>query len=198
MKNANTMDKNEAKRFSEIWWKSRTDAGKSQEYMAQHLGISKRTVQNWEHGVTCPDLFQSSEWFSLLGLNPIHYYLSYLHPGMFRDTISSADEQEVEETLVQLIRNSTLTEKRELLFLMSGQHGSSWHSLLQLFTAHCHTTLRSRVIAARVIVDSYEMEEETGDLVCADAILPDMNMLNIATGRGKRAVQEKKKGYTIQ
>lgn len=190
-------EKDNAQRFSLIWWKSRTDAGKSQEYMAKHLGISKRTVQNWEHGVTCPNLFQSSEWFRLLGQNPLHYYLSYLHPGMLRDD-SSYDEAEIDEALMLLISNSTPKEKRELLFLMSGQHGSSWHSLLQLFTAHCHTSLRSRVTAARVIVDSYEMEEHTGDLVCPDAVQPDMDMLNMATGRGKRAVQEKKKGYTIQ
>lgn len=36
------------KRFAKIWWKSRADAGKSQEFMALSLGVSKKTIQNWE------------------------------------------------------------------------------------------------------------------------------------------------------
>ena len=33
-----------AKRFSKIWWKSRADGKKSQEYMALSIGVSKRVL----------------------------------------------------------------------------------------------------------------------------------------------------------
>lgn len=31
-----------AKRFAKVWWKSRDDVGKSQEFMALSMGVSKR------------------------------------------------------------------------------------------------------------------------------------------------------------
>ena len=34
------------KRFSKIWWQSRADMQKSQEFMALSLGVSKKTIQN--------------------------------------------------------------------------------------------------------------------------------------------------------
>lgn len=187
-----------AVRFAKIWWKSRSDAKKSQEYMALHLGVSKRTIQNWEHGVSSPDFFQSTEWFRLLGQNPIHYYLGYLYPEMFDKESANDSDKAVEETLMFMVQNTTAIEKRQLLYLMSGNHGSSWYSLLQMFTAHCHTSMRSRVSAARIIAESYEMEAETGALVCKDQVQPDMEVLNFAISQGKQAAQDGKSGYTAQ
>lgn len=188
-----------AERFAKIWWQSRMDAKKSQEYMALNLGVSKRTIQNWEHGASSPDLFQSTEWFRVLGQNPIHYYLAYLYPHLF-DNLSTVDEDEkkIEEALMHIVQNTTSLEKRQLLYLMSGNHGSSWYFLLQMFTAHCHTTMRSRVSAARMIAENYEMEEAAGHLVCKDEVLPDIDVLNYAIQQGKQAAQDGKYGYTAQ
>ena len=92
----------------------------------------------------------------------------------------------------------TPVEKRQLLYLMDGNHGSSWYSLLQMFTAHCHTSMKSRVAAARVIAENYEMEAKSGDLVCPENVQPDMDVLNFAILEGKQAAQEHKMGYTTQ
>lgn len=46
-----------AKRFAKVWWKSRDDVGKSQEFMALSMGVSKKTIQNWEKGLSSPNLF---------------------------------------------------------------------------------------------------------------------------------------------
>ena len=186
------------KHFAEIWWKSRSDAGKSQEYMALGLGVSKKTIQNWEHGASAPNLFQGCEWFRLLGLNPTPYYLSFLFPSLFELLESpNADEKAVEDTLVQLIRSATSREKQQLLFLMTGSHGSSWHALLQMFTAHCHTSLQARVSAARSIMDNYEIEEEAGHLVCPECIRPDLKLLEQAIASGKHAAQQNEPGYIV-
>lgn len=126
-------------RFSRIWWKSRADAGLSQEEMAIGLGVSKKTIQNWEKGISAPDLFQGSEWFRLLGLNPMPYYLEFVYPTLFSDFSPDKSDAEIEDALIHLIRQASPKEKRELLFLMAGKHGSSWFALLQMFTAHCHT-----------------------------------------------------------
>lgn len=190
--------KERMERFAKIWWRSRTEAKKSQEYMALNMGVSKRTVQNWERGISSPDFFQSAEWFRILGQNPIHYYLEYLYPEMFETLSPENDDRDIGEKLLFLVENMTPVEKRQLLYLMAGNHGSSWYSLLQMFTAHCHTSMKSRVAAARVIAENYEMEAKSGDLVCLDNVMPDMDVLNYAIEQGKQAAKDRKTGYTTQ
>lgn len=185
-----------ATRFAKIWWKSRADAGKSQEFMALGLGVSKKTIQNWEKGTSSPGLFQGCEWFRIMGINPLPYYLAFLYPGLFDQPQPPEDERQVEEALVLLVRQSTSLEKRQLLYLMAGRHGSSWHSLLQMFTAHCQTSMQSRVTTARNILEDYEMEERTGHLVDTDRVHPDLGILRLAISQGKYAVQNNQSGYT--
>lgn len=98
--------------------------------------------------------------------------------------------------MIELIKSSTISEKRDLLFLMVGQHGSPWHSLLQLFTAHCHTSIETRTHTARFVLDSYEIEQAKGTLVCKDQIAPDLEILRSATESGKNAVMRGQSGYT--
>ena len=183
-------------RFSKIWWKSRADADKSQEFMALGLGVSKKTVQNWEKGISAPDLFQGSEWFRILGLNPLPYYLAFLYPDLFGDISPDKSDEEINLSLHHLIDQATPIEKRQLLFLMAGKHGSSWYALLQMLTAHCHTSMQCRVGTARIVLDNYEMQQETGELVCTDNVLPDLDVLRNAIESGKSAAQQKRPGYT--
>lgn len=184
-----------AKRFAKVWWKSRDDVGKSQEFMALSMGVSKKTIQNWEKGLSSPTLFQATEWFKVLGLNPIKYYLEFLYPNFFEKT-SLEDESKLDEKLGNLIKASSAAEKRELIYLMSGTHGSSWPALLQLFSAYCHMSLQSRVIIARIVLESYEMEEKNGRLVNSDKIKPDLELLKSAIAICKAATQNGYYGYS--
>lgn len=190
----NTSDRE--RRFAQIWSVSRMNAGKTQEYMAKGLGVSKKTVQNWENGATAPDFFMGSEWFRVLGINPLPYYLSFVFPDLFADISPDDSDDSIEQALILLIKNSTAVEKRELLYLMAGRHGSSWYSLLQMFTAHCHTSMRSRIGVARNILDNYEIESATGQLVCTSNVQPDIEMLRGAIEEGKRSVMAGNSGYT--
>ena len=184
------------KRFALIWSSSRNEAGKTQEYLAKGLGVSTKTIQNWENGVTAPDFFMGSEWFRVLGINPLPYYLSFLFPDLFDGLSPENDDGVIDQALMALIKNMTSIEKRELLFLMAGRHGSSWYSLLQMFTAHCHTSMKSRVTAARNILDNYEMEDARGQLVCQTNVKPDILMLKKAIEEGKKSVMADNSGYT--
>ena len=87
----------QALRFSKIWWQSRADAEKSQEYMALGLGVSKKTIQNWEKGIAAPNLYQGIEWFQLLGLNPMHYYLEFLYPSLFGNKTDNDEDKKLED-----------------------------------------------------------------------------------------------------
>ena len=194
MRKDNTSDR--VQRFAKIWSLSRSDAGKTQEFMANGLGVSKKTIQNWEKGASAPDLFEGSEWFRVLGTNPLPYYLAFLYPWLFDGIMPEDNDEEIEQALLFLVKNMTQAEKRQMLYLMAGRHGSPWYSLLQLFTAHCHCSLRSRVTAARTILENYEMDQASGTSVCPDNIQPDMKMLHHAVEEGKQSVFNQLTGYT--
>lgn len=178
----------EKKRFSRIWSSSREEAGKTQDYMADRLGVSKKTVQNWENGVTAPDMYMGNEWFQVLGVNPVPYYLTYQYPEWIGSVSSETDDDAIEQTLLALIKKSTPEEKRNLLFLMAGKHGSPWNLLLQLFVAHCHTSMQTRVNVAQTILDSYEMEAGSRRLAYETDMAPNIQLLRDAVEVRKRAV----------
>lgn len=134
--------------------------------------------------------------FCVLGTNPMPYYLAFLYPWLFDGIKPEDDDQEIEQALLFLVKNMTSVEKREMLYLMAGRHGSPWYSLLQMFTAHCHCSLRSRVTAARTILENYEMDKACGSLVCQDNVQPDMKMLHHAVEEGKLSVFNQLSGYT--
>ncbi len=77
---------------------------------------------------------------------------------------------------------------------MAGRHGSLLAPLLQMFTAHCQTSMQSRVTTARNILEDYEMEERTGHLVDTDRVHPDLGILRLAISQGKYAVQNNQSG----
>lgn len=184
-----------AKRFAKVWWKSRDDVGKSQEFMALSMGVSKKTIQNWEKGLSSPNLFQTTEWFRVLGLNPIKYYMEFLYPNFF-DKTSLDNESELNEKLNNLIKISSAKEKKELIYIMSGTHGSSWPALLQLFAMYCQISLQSRVIVAKIVLENYEMEEKMGRLVNSDKIKPDLELLKSAISICKAATKNGYYGYS--
>lgn len=169
--------------------------GKSQEFMALSMGVSKKTIQNWEKGLSSPNLFQATEWFRVLGLNPIKYYMEFLYPNFF-DKTSLDNESELNEKLNNLIKISSAKEKKELIYIMSGTHGSSWPALLQLFAMYCQISLQSRVIVAKIVLENYEMEEKMGRLVNSDKIKPDLELLKSAISICKAATKNGYYGYS--
>lgn len=84
-----------------------------------------------------------------------------------------------------------------MLFILGGPHGSSWYPLLQLFNAHCQTSMKSRVAAAQVILSNYEIELEAGELACPNNVQPDLDLLRSAVQYGKVAAQKRHKEYMI-
>ena len=63
--------------------KSRVDAGKTQQEMANYLGVTLQTVQNWEAGVANPSFCKVYQWFDYLHLN------MYVYMGNNKDIVDS-------------------------------------------------------------------------------------------------------------
>ena len=103
-----------AERFSKIWWQSRYDAHMTQEKLALGLGVSRKTIQNWEKGISSPTLFESMEWFRILGLNPMPYYMAYLFPEDVGDIKGSDGDDRIENALSVLVDQLPVFAKRQL------------------------------------------------------------------------------------
>lgn len=182
-------------RFAEMHYKARCKADKSQEYMAMELGVAKKTVQNWEKGISSPSFFQSLEWFRALGINPMPYYVSLIYPSASVDVDSDTDDEEIDKAFNEMMKNIPRSGKRALLFLFYGKHGSSPNAIMNMMLAHLHTPMQSRTLHARLISETYEMDEKLGNIVCPDNIRPNITALNKAIDSAKNATINKQNSY---
>ena len=183
-------------RFAKMWRKSRDEAGKSQEFMARSLGVSKKTVQNWEAGTSCPSQEKGFEWFQVLGIQPLPYYLELIYPDEFCQLSFDDSDQMIEDALITIIKNLPSGSKRKLLYLLYGNHGSSPLAMLELITAHLQTPLRARLNVAEIVRTNYEIADAMGILAQPDHIQPDVDVLNHAFLCGKDAVKQGLRAYT--
>ena len=67
--------KNYSQAVADVLAKSRIDAGFSQRKMAKLLGVHCSTIQNWENNITEPSMAMVHEWFDVLHLPFLSYYL---------------------------------------------------------------------------------------------------------------------------
>lgn len=182
-----------ADRFAEMWKTARNDAGKSQEWVAKALGVSKKTVQNWENGFSSPSQMKGFEFFSVLGLQPLPYYLRLLYPGK-----NTGDDEDLINYLIGFVNSCTTEQKKKLLYWSFGEHGSSPFGVLEMITAHLQTPLRDRVSIAQTILNNYEFAEKEGTTVNKSAeVKPDIEILKTAIAKGKEAVLEGNSTYTL-
>lgn len=171
---------------------TRYDAGKSQEYMALELGVTRRTIVNWENGVSEPTVSQAIAWFKLTDKAPIPYLLQSVYPEM--DKISPKDDDgRILTALMKLINDLPAEGVRQLMFLFFGNHESSPRGVLQMITAHLQTPLQSRIAHAQLIVTNYELAQRTNSLTHPEHIQPDLDFLNAAINRAMDDVERRNK-----
>lgn len=186
----NRLELNE--RFAQMWRRSREDAGKSQEYMSKYLGVSRKTIQNWEDGTSSPNQLKALEWFEALNLQPLPYYLWALYPKKFNEL----NDAEIDKTLIDIVHGLPLDLKKKLLFMLAGNHGSSTVGMLELATAHLHVPLEKRINIAQVVATNYELAAHKKTLTCPDDVQPDLVTLNRSIELGTKAVLMDKNSYT--
>lgn len=189
------MDYELQERFARIWRVSRAQAGISQDAIAKRLGVSKKTVQNWEAGTSCPSQSMGLAWFRACGVQPLPYYLSILYPG-FGDIPANPTDKQVDEYIMKVISGMPARTKRQILYMLSGYHGSSVVGVMEMVNAHLQTPLRDRVNVAQNISTNYTFAE-TGNMIrCPKHIQPNMDILNMMIDKGKDAVLKGREEYT--
>lgn len=183
------------KRFAEMHAKARVKVGLSQEDMAMELGVAKKTIQNWEKGTSSPSFFQSLEWFRVLGLNPMPYYIDCIYPDVYTDVTTETPDDVIDKAFNQLINDIPTSGKRALLYLFYGKHGSSPNAVMQMMLAHLHTGMKGRALHASLIAQTYEMEKELDVLVCPENIQPNIPALEKAIDSAKQAYIKNQTSY---
>lgn len=175
---------------------TRNESKRSQEYMAFELQVTRRTILNWENGVSEPTVSQAIEWFKLVDKNPIPYLLQCTYKDM--DKISHRDkDSKILTSLMQIINDLPAEGVRQLMYLFFGNHGSSPRAVLQMITAHLQTPLKDRIAHGQLVATNYEIARLTGNLSRPEHIQPDLDCLNAAIVSAKKAVERNAKEYGL-
>ena len=182
-------------RFEQLWRKSLADSGKTQDYIAKAMGVTRHTVSNWLNGMSCPTQAQGFEWFLRLGLQPLPYYLELLYPAEFNG-IETADDEQIEKALHAFISGLTAEERRKLLYCCTGEHGGSAHAILDLVYAYLQLPIGNRIGIAGDVVLRYSLAERTGALLKSE-LLPNIKLLRFAMRRCTDSIIQGHSSYTI-
>lgn len=173
---------------------TRYQSGKSQEYMALELGVTRRTIMNWENGISEPSVSQTIAWFKLVHKSPIPYLLQITYPEL--DHISYKDtDAKILASLIQIINDLPKEGIRQLMYLFFGNHGSSPRAVLQMINAHLQTPMKDRIAHGQLTATNYELAKRTGTLTQPDHIQPDLDFLKAAIDTAKDAVEKDAKEY---
>lgn len=166
----------------------------SQERVALEMGIARKTVQNWEKGISAPSIEQAIEWFRILEISPLPYLFQYVYPDMEKISASD-DDKRIRVSLLTLLSELPPEGIRQLLYLFYGDHGSSPRAVLNLITAHLQTPIRDRVVASHIILKNYEMSQRRDENTSKDHIHPDVKLIRDAISRGEDAVLNDRETY---
>lgn len=172
---------------------SRYKAGKSQQYMADALGVSKKTIQNWEDGSSFPTDKALIDWFNALSTAPHPYLLALLYPDMDFKNLDS--DEEVDKAFDAMVKDLPVHVKKKLLFILCGNHGSSPVSVLDMMVANLQTPLRDRLNVCQHIIINYEMAEALDMLSDKSGIRPSIENLKSALEHGIKAVSKRLNTY---
>lgn len=183
--------------LASIWIRSRADSGKSQEYIAQKLGISKRTVQNWEAGEAFPNFKMAVQWFQVLGLPMYPYLMDALYPSQMNAIRGKSEIKEIRSALHTYVDELDDLRAMELLFCLRGGHGSSPTGSIDLSTTYLSLPLPMRVSIASSILLDYELAKNSGNIK-KDHASPVIDTLKRYIETAKIAVLNGKDSYIYE
>lgn len=164
----------DAKRIARLMLDARKRSGQSQEELAELLNVSISTVQRLESAKRAPTLENFIEWYRALGMNWFRDMLRLANPELYCVFDgSTADVEQRRNGLFKYLADCPPGEVDKLAFLIFGRHGSDWPSMLDEYVANAHCSMRSRAAVCRLVIENYELEAATGDLIDPETAKPE-------------------------
>lgn len=186
----------ERERFAMLLVVSREESGLSQLDVSKKMGVSRRTVQNWELGYSAPDGPQLMQWFHACDANPMRYLLWYEYPELFDGLKLDADIETMRRVVISYFMHATLPEIAGLLYIYGGRHGSDPIAAMQEAIANLHTPLENRVSVCQLIVSNYKIAQATGKDPQPGILQPNIELLEKALTEGHKAAMLGHKAYS--
>ena len=182
--------KHTIKRISDLMFHAREKTGVSQEEMAEALDMSRTTVHRLETGDKVPNMAEFIHWYRVLGLNWFRDVLRLAHPELYDDFEgSAADVEQKRNGLFRYLAECPPAEIEKLAFLIFGEHGSDWPSMLDEYCANAHCSMHCRAAVCNLIISNYDIEAASGGLVAPDKAMPNMDNLRAAQAAGQAAAK---------
>lgn len=179
------------KELKNILVTSRQVSGKTIEYVAHELGVSKKTVYNWEYGLSEPSASQFLRWFPTIGLNPIPYIYNYYFPR-YQHIKPSTDDKRIKEAFKEVSKLFTTRQMRIMMLVMK-QKASDIEPLWELFLCYLQNGQFNRIINATGVVTAYELDGPYDP----DAVQPNIQIVKKAIEKAKEAYAKGNKGYIV-
>lgn len=153
---------------------SRSDTCKTQKFMAQSLGKSINTIQNWENGVGCPTYLTLEDWFNALHLNMDAYIQNYKFPF----TAKMSHKQILNTTHDFINKSCDNTTVNLMAYCMYGDTRIPWFNQINLLSALNHCSDRTCFNMYKAIIENYSFEYEQHQLRNPEIALPNIQILN--------------------
>ena len=192
-------DIDRAKRLAKILKSSRERFGKTQDYLAIGLNVSKNTIVNWEKGTSKPDIFQLLDWFELLGTNPIPYMYQLMNPTLMHDLKPSDSIKKLHEALLLIDDNLPEKRIRTKLYHEYGTYGGDPYAIEQLMLMYEKLPIEHRLIIAKLIFNVFKLCEEKHELNPDDEthVYPDTDYIKESLIVATEAAINNDFGYSI-
>lgn len=171
----------------------RSKAGFSRREFAGRVGVSEKTIQNWEAAVSVPDMEQLEAIAKAADCDSSVFLEVYRNPVLFANSGENGQRKLLHKWLDA---NGDERTVQILSFLHLTKTGSDKLAQLELFCAYNQLPLYDRQNIARTIAHCYQIAEERGELAAPGDCVPDMGYLLEAIQSGTQAVKEGKDAYT--
>lgn len=181
-------------RIAKLLRDSRDASGLSQDAVSKKLGVSKKTIQNWESGDSCPNLKTVMLWFEAIDVPVYPYMLKLTHPELEALNANSSDD-DVRSALIALISDMDMHQMRKQFFEMFGEHGTAPDGMGEVKTAYLHLPMDVKIGIAEIICTQFEICQAQKRLVKPDHVMPDIVSLRNYINKAKTAVINGKETY---
>ena len=150
-------------------------AGYSNETIAYALGRTPATVSSWVRGQKEPNVFQLTEIFRICGSDPFRPLYGILYPAPCND--SAPPMSEARRRVLDYFSSCNIRTAREIAFMIFGDHGGSWHAMLQKYCIGSRLPIHQQTVCNEMVLVIHELCESTGMLCCPDNIQPDLSVI---------------------